>query len=284
MLSNEPENYRLIIWKVIITDLNYTTLIVNPALLIMKALAIFNLKFSKMLTFLVIYALYIIWIVSMLLKESMIAKNFKNPDIITYVSSFKEVFSATNQFNFISKIGVCIIAALSGFSMVKIPFNYWRRYDSLVININKSRIEDDISATMEEIRLEMIELSSYSVADKKMSNAQEPKKGFMGGVFTSLFGTKMDNHEHLMLKKKRNIKTSQNLLDSLYMDYCEISSEEEKIKMRKTKNLKCLIDFIGGHYLAVLLTYKFFNTIRLLIIGRNKPSDPISNILRFIAK
>ena len=292
MLSKETENYRLVIWKIIIADLNYSTLLITPGLIIMKTLSSIPLKFSKLTAFLIFYTLYIIWLVSLLLKESIVAKAYNNPDLMTYVSSFKDVFSSTNQFNFISKIGVCVIAALSGFSMARIPFNYFRRYEPELTHTIKNKIEDDISAKMEEIRLDTIEL--YKIIPKHTEETNEEKIPlfksnidlFNPKILFSMFEKeKQKKDQNLPEEKlKKKIYQNQSELDTLYIDYYELSEETEKIRHRTNQTLKFIIDTIGAHYLAVVSSYKFINTLRLIIMGRGKPSDPFTRILRFIAK
>ena len=69
------------------------------------------------------------------------------------------VWSTAVQFNFISKIGVAIISVLSSFSIVYMPFQYFRYYDPLISKINKSKIEDDMASILEQIRNEKTEIA-----------------------------------------------------------------------------------------------------------------------------
>ena len=48
------------------------------------------------------------------------------------------------QFNVLCKAGICIISALSGFSVVNMPFFFFQYYDPEINNINKGHIEDQI--------------------------------------------------------------------------------------------------------------------------------------------
>ena len=61
-------------------------------------------------------------------------------------------FSPTTQFNILTKVGICITSALSGFSVVNMPFLFFQYYDPAISNIKKSAIEDDIKTVMDDIK------------------------------------------------------------------------------------------------------------------------------------
>lgn len=61
-------------------------------------------------------------------------------------------FSPTTQFNILTKVGICITSALSGFGVVNMPFMFFQYYDPTISNIKKSNIEDDIKAVMDDIK------------------------------------------------------------------------------------------------------------------------------------
>lgn len=111
---------------------------------------------------------------------------------------------------------------------------------------------------------------------------EQPKKV---SVFSMFFGKQSSKYEKEVKEAERASKTSQKLLNSLFLDYVEISREEEKFIMSKEKKCSYCVQKIIAYALIVYGTYKFFMTIViLLILGRKKPIDPVTNFFRIMSK
>lgn len=100
----------------------------------------------------------------------------------------------------------------------------------------------------------------------------------------SLFGSADSKHDRKIKQRLRNIKLNQSLLDSLFIDYSEISNEERIFKNAKKRRCRNYIDKTAALMLLTFGLYKVVTTISNLAMGRRKPTDPISNCLKLMAK
>ena len=192
--------------------------------------------------------------------------------------------SPTTQFNILSKVGIFIISALSGFSVVNTPFFFFQYYDPTITNIKKGRIEDDLRAVWEDVIREKLELTKiYHPANAEAvlkESKEDAKKTY--GFLSTFFGKKHTKYEKSIHNTERTIKLSQKLMSSLFLDHVEICREEEKLVMSKERRWYYFAQKILAICLVVYGVYKIIMTlIVLLIMGRNKPIDPVSNFFRF---
>ena len=177
---------------------------------------------------------------------------------------------------------MCFLSALSGFSCVYVPFQRFRYFDPLVNQINKEKIEDDMRLILKDIKAEKLELAHIKV--NKAEVVKKEKKGFFGGFMGSLFGKKRGAVERSAAALRKSIKLNQQLLDTLFIDYRDISEDERNMRMAKRRRCRNYLDKVIAVFLLSFGMYKVGTTGMNLIIGRKKPSDPINNTLKFLAK
>lgn len=126
-------------------------------------------------------------------------------------------FNATTQFNILSKFGVCIISALSGFSVVNMPFFFFQYYDPTITNIKKGRIEDDIRNIWQDIRQEKLELIKiYNPNNKDLQVKNNNDNESSSVVMSIFFGKKKSKYEKSIHNTEKSVRTSQRLMDSLF--------------------------------------------------------------------
>jgi hypothetical protein len=94
----------------------------------------------------------------MLLREVYLTHRDDYPTMWIWTKIYLSL-SPTTQFNILSKVGIFIISALSGFSVVNTPFFFFQYYDPTITNIKKGRIEDDLRAVWEDVIREKLELT-----------------------------------------------------------------------------------------------------------------------------
>jgi hypothetical protein len=99
----------------------------------------------------------------------------------------------------------------------------------------------------------------------------------------SLFGTSDSKHDRNVKQRLKNIKLNQSLLDSLFIDYSEISNEERIFKRTKKRKWRNYIDKGLALFLLSFGLYKVISTISNLVMGRKTPTDPISKCLNLTA-
>lgn len=283
-MQAESKDFRLKIWITVISILNYSTLFIVPLLLIFRISQTFFSKISNRLLlgiFLVIG--YSLFMVLLLLREATLTEK-NHLTLFQKIFNLPKVFKASTQFNFISKIGVCILSALSGFGCVYMPFQFFRYYNPLITQINKEKIEDDIRVIMKEIVTEKLELAQIQKTEKK-SNNENKKEGIFGGLMSSLFGSKGTKRDRNAASKRRSIKLNQQLLDSLFIDYTEISEEERNYKRVTSKRFRNYFDRAVAFSLLSFGIYKVITTSLNLYLGRKQGnSDPISKSIKFSAR
>lgn len=270
-------------WIVIIGTLNYSTLFIVPLLLIFRITKSLSSQIPNRFAFaLGLIGIYSTLIIFLLLREASIADG-EDASIFRKLLNFPKVFKASTQFNFISKIGVCILSALSGFGCVYMPFQFFRYYNPLITQINKEKIEDDMRVIMKEILNEKLELAQVQSKENEKANKKK-KSGFFGGMMSSIFGSTSSGRERNVASKKRSIKLNQQLLDSLFIDYTEISQEERNFDRVKSRRFRNYVDKCVALFLLSFGLYKIFTTSVNLYMGRKKNSDPISKSIKLSAR
>lgn len=276
-MASEDIRYRL--WVMFISCLNYTTLFIVPALLIKKSVGALKNHSQKIVVFGILFSMYLLFIFYNLMKEQSQLAHTRDTYFLFNISG---IFSPGVQFNFISKIGVGIISMLSGFSIVYLPFEFFRYYDPLITQINKSKIEDDMAAIIEEIKNDKMELAQLALESEK----EEPlaQQGSMiSSLLNGFFGKKMNKFEKTIEKRKKAIKLNQMILNSLFIDYNEINKEERNFELTKQNKLWSCLEKTMAIVLLVYGCYKILTTVFYLLLGRNKPTDPISLTLKMSA-
>lgn len=280
-MAVDDEHIRLQVWGIIVNTLNYFTLFLVPLVILSKTLGGFKFKRSTAIIRLSMFLAYSFFILYFLYKESIAEKPTADiSDNLGLIGRFKKMLSPNNQFNLISRFGVCIISALSGFSCIYLPFEYFKYFNPLVTQINKERIEDDMRSILNEMREDLLELTQMNTD----SVTENPliKKGFINNLFSGIFGAG-NKHSRTISTKKKNIRTSQTLLDTMFIDYCEISKEERNYERSRRHRWRTLFE---KGIAILLLSYGIFKIIMTMIniiFGRNQSSDPVSKILKLVA-
>lgn len=157
IMGIESKSFRLDMWYIIIGVLNYSMLLIVPLLLIFKSTQkIFGQGWIP--TFILCTSFYIMSVVYFLAREVCI-NNKLEKTWYNMLAFSTYILRPDSQFNFLSKIGVCMISTLSGFGCVYMPFQMFRYYDPLITQINKDKIEDDMRILMQETVGEKLELA-----------------------------------------------------------------------------------------------------------------------------
>jgi uncharacterized membrane protein SirB2 len=120
IMGLENKSFRLDMWLIIIGTLNYSMLLVVPLFLILKsAKKLFGQAWLP--AFLVMTSGYLMVTFYFLAREVCINNKIEKTWYNMLAFSVY-VLRADAQFNFLSKIGVCMISTLSGFGCVYMPF------------------------------------------------------------------------------------------------------------------------------------------------------------------
>ena len=282
IMGLESKSFRLDMWVMIIGVLNYSMLVVVPLLLIFKSCQKLFLN-GWIPVFVFTTSAYLLAVFYFLAREVCI-NNKVEKTWYNMVAYSVYILKPDAQFNFLSKIGVCMISTLSGFGCVYMPFQMFRYYDPLITQINKDKIEEDMRILMQETIGEKLELARIS-QNMTIRNTNEKKKtGFFGKMMGSLFGSADSKQERNVKQRLKNIKLNQSLLDSLFIDYSEISNEERIFKNAKTQKCRNYFYKTAALMLLTFGLYKVITTISNLAMGRKQPTDPISNCLKLMAK
>lgn len=271
ILGALSEGFRQKLWVLFISTLNWTTLFVIPGVLIHKSIQNIRIGTQRYVIFGIIFIFYIGALVYWLIEDELYRGN-KGVTMLV-------LFSAAAQFNFVSKIGVGIISFLSGFSIVYMPFEYFRYYDPLITQINKQNIEETMQNILDDIRKEKMKLAQLALESEEIPVENQPK-GLMSGLMTRFLGTKQSKLEKTIESHKKSIKLNQQMLNGLFVDYTEISREENNYRDSTTKGCWHYAQKTLAVCLLVYGCYKILTTAIYLFLGRNKPSDPISTGLK----
>lgn len=274
ILGISTDSVRSIIWTILIACQTWSTLFMLPGLIIRKLVAGIKNKHLKWIMIFILFSIYCALVVVNLGKEAVALNREGLPSL--------SMFSIPVQFSFVSKFGVAIISLLSGFSIVYMPYEYFRYYDTMILNINKSAIEQDMAHTIENIRKEKMSLAQINLEHEKVETQEQ--KGLMGYFMTAVFGSKQSQIDKTIDGHKRAVKMNQQILNNLFLDYSEILKEEKNMMASKNNRCWSFLEKTLAICLVLYGGYKALTTLIYLLLGRNKPSDPISMILQLTVK
>jgi hypothetical protein len=120
IMGLESKSFRLDMWVMIIGVLNYSMLVVVPLLLIFKSCQKLFLN-GWIPVFVFTTSAYLLAVFYFLAREVCI-NNKVEKTWYNMVAYSVYILKPDAQFNFLSKIGVCMISTLSGFGCVYMPF------------------------------------------------------------------------------------------------------------------------------------------------------------------
>lgn len=136
---------------------------------------------------------------------------------------------------------------------------------------------------MKEIITEKLELAQIENNNEK--NLKEKNEGIFSGIMSSLFGSTGGKRERNVTAKRRSLKLNQQLLDSLFIDYTEISEEERNFERVSSKRCRNYFDKFVAVGLLSFGIYKVFTTSFNLYLGRKRGNgDPVSTSIKFSAR
>lgn len=278
VLSISTDAVRQHLWGVAISVLNYSSLFLIPGLLLLRVIEAMKLTSQKYILFGIAFGSYLSVLFYRLIDEAKRQGGEKG-----VILNFSAVFTATVQFNYVSKIGVGIISALSGFSIVYMPFEFFRYYDPMITQINKRKIEEDISTLLDKIKADKMALAQMALETEKQE-AGTPTAGFFEGLFAGLFGQKLSGFDKRQEECKKSAKLNQQIMNTLFTDYSEISVEEKNFLMSEKNRCRSLAEKSLAVVLLCYGCYKLLMTVFYLCTGRNKPTDPISTGINLAAR
>lgn len=150
------DDFRLVMWVLVIGTINYSVLFVVPLLITAKCChRIFGKAWIP--AGLLFGGLYMLLILNQLTYE-VCQKQKIAATIFNKILYSVYVMKPDVQFSLISKAGVCMISVLSGFGCVNFPFQMFRYYNPLVTQINKENIENDMKSLIKETNAEKLSL------------------------------------------------------------------------------------------------------------------------------
>lgn len=288
MLDVGTNETRAFQWKVVITCLNISSLQIIPGLLIFKT--IFAQRFRY------IVRLYILMLAGTLYQYSLVlllmfevSLNLKEEEYYNQWIWKKLALSCspTMQFNVLSKAGICIISALSGFSAVNMPFFFFQYYDPAINNIIKVHIEDQIKLEWKNLIKEKHEMTKIYNPNfrKHMQKQPEDQEEKASVQFSTLFGKKATSYEKQIHCCESSSKIKTKMLNEIFLDYVEISREEKNRQMHKERTWWFLYQKILSYILIIYGIYKIVMTVvTQFILPRNTFFDPVTNIFRFMLR
>ena len=275
IIGVSTDSFRSMVWTILISILTWSTLFAVPCLMIRKlTVGIKHLHLRLTILFMLII-LYSINLIIHLNREAISLEVANKKAIVG-------VFSTSVMFSFVSKIGVSIISMLSGFSIVYLPYEYFRYYDGIILSINKSSIEEDMAVILDNIRNDKMALAQINIEHEWSTDVES--KGLLTSMIGMVFGSKQSAIDKTIDSHKKSAKTNQQILDNLFIDYSEILKEEKNMMASKGRAVMYCLEKSLAVCLVVYGGYKTITTLVYLLLGRNKPTDPVSTVLKMVVR
>jgi hypothetical protein len=196
----------------------------------------------------------------------------------------------------VGALGVTLVAVLSGYGTVSVPFSYISLFIRPVERAEIDAMESQLQATQNSIaeKRRSIAQIKEEMEFGKAANGDGGGFGGLGGgkrgrTGPSLWGRITSivipsvgrrNSQQLISQLGAEISSLESLRQALFADVIELKRERERALVART--MYGHIQNFLGYVLSLYCLYRMFASTKALVLGEDTSSDPVSRSLGFV--
>lgn len=191
-------------------------------------------------------------------------------------------FSRLEAIGRVGSLGVTLVAVLSGYGSVSVPFSYISLFIRPVEKPEIDAMEFQLTQTQESIASKRKNIAALR-EELAQSRARGGSRGsLLGGsaigrfVGTFLPGGGRSAH-HVIAGLESEISALEALQQALFTDVLELKRERERALAART--LYGHVQNFLGYVLSLYCVYRMFASTKALVVGEDISSDPVSRSL-----
>ena len=186
----------------------------------------------------------------------------------------------------IGSLGVTLVAILSGYGSVSVPFSYISLFIRPVERAEIDAMEAQLQQTQHTLaeKRRAVTQIQEEIEVGRAANGRQSKS--LWGRLTSVVGGSVvgggRNPHHLIAKLTTEISSLEALRQALFSDVLELKKERERALVART--LYGHLQNFLGYILSIYCLYRMFASTKALIVGEDTSSDPVSRGLGFFLR
>jgi len=195
-------------------------------------------------------------------------------------------FSMLEAVGRVGTLGVTLVAMLSGYGTVSVPFSYISLFIRPVDRAEIAAMETQLKAAAESISQKR---KNIALLQQEVDVGLQAGIGGKGGA-RSYFGRILSvvvpragrNPRQLIANLETEVSSLEALRDALTTDVVELRRERDRALVART--LFGHVQNLLGYVLSVYCLYRMFASTKALVVGEDTSSDPVSRTLGFVLR
>jgi hypothetical protein len=192
----------------------------------------------------------------------------------------------------VGALGVTLVAVLSGYGSVSVPFSYISLFIRPVERAEIDAMESQLQATQNSIAEKRRNVAQIK-EEMEYSNGRAASGGGGGGKIgrpgPSLWGRITSivipsagrrNSQQLLSQLEAEISSLEALRQALFADVIELKRERQRALVART--IYGHVQNFLGYVLSLYCLYRMFASTKALFLGEDTSSDPVSRSLGFV--
>eukprot|EP00887_Chlorella_sp_A99_P004233 scaffold15.g4233.t1 len=173
-------------------------------------------------------------------------------------------------------IGIVLVAVLSGYGSVSVPYSYITLFIRPVDKAEIAAMESQLRQAVETIvqKRKSVVLIRREL-DRKAAAGGGGGGGLLGRLMTAVRGR--DSEALVMKRLEQEVAAMESLRQALLTDVLELKREREKALAARTLLGHCQNAL--GYVLCLYCVYRMFASLRALVFGEDYSSDPVSKTI-----
>jgi golgi pH regulator len=194
----------------------------------------------------------------------------------------------------VGALGVTLVAVLSGYGSVSVPFSYISLFIRPVERAEIDAMEGQLQQTQNSIAEKRRSIAQIRDEMELNSNGDSGIGGFGGkkgragpsiwGRITSIIipSAGRRNSQQLISQLEAEVSSLDALRQALFADVIELKRERERALVART--IYGHVQNFLGYVLSLYCLYRMFASTKALVLGEDTSSDPVSRSLGFVVR
>jgi len=191
----------------------------------------------------------------------------------------------------VGALGVTLVAVLSGYGSVSVPFSYISLFIRPVERAEIDAMESQLHATQNSIAekrrsvaqiKEEMEISGRAASGGGGSSRRGRTGPSLWGRITSIVIPSVGrrNSQQLISQLEAEVSSLEALRQALFSDVIELKRERQRALVART--FYGHVQNLLGYILSLYCLYRMFASTKALVLGEDTSSDPVSRSLGFV--
>ncbi|GAB4817352.1 hypothetical protein N2152v2_004398 [Parachlorella kessleri] len=204
-------------------------------------------------------------------------------------ASHGSLFSTIQAISRVGVIGIVLVAVLSGYGSVSLPYSYISLFIRPVDKAEITAMESQLKQAMDSIvqkKKSIILIERELERQRALGGRAGAGRSLLGRLVAAVVPGRGQDPLQLIRTLKAEVSALEALRQALFTDILELKRERERALVART--LLGHMQNMLGYILSVYCIYRMFASVKNLLFGEDLSSDPVSRtvglLLRFFTR